>query len=164
LFAVCAAESYIFEWVRDTVLKNDFSVLPTYFPFPQSGERKPGVREKFKDIPKRLFEDRRINKPLDCGAREWQDFVDLVDWRDGLVHARASRPEMSGQPEKERPVPSKGELDKLKPGWALAVVRTLLNKLHRYGYPTSGLANAGLKAGLSGLFGLDPPFAPGTSQ
>ena len=32
LFAVCAAESYMFEWTRDTALNHDFSNVATYFP------------------------------------------------------------------------------------------------------------------------------------
>jgi hypothetical protein len=38
LFAVCAAESYVFEWVRDTVLNRDFEKLKKYFPAGRNGE------------------------------------------------------------------------------------------------------------------------------
>jgi hypothetical protein len=127
LFAVCAAESYIFEWTRDTALNHDFSNLATYFP-PDS---KRGVREKFREIPKVLHKDGRIKSPLDCGGQEFAEFHRLVDLRDGLVHASASRPETTGQRPEERPVPSKDELDSLQAGWALAVVQTLFEKLHR---------------------------------
>jgi hypothetical protein len=126
LFSVCAAESYIFEWVRDTALNHDFSLLATYFP-PDSRR---GVKEKFREIPKALHKDGRIKSPLDCGGPEYADFYKLVDVRDGLVHASASRPETSGQRAEERPVPSKDELESLQAGWALGVVRTILEKLH----------------------------------
>ena len=58
------------------------------------------------------------------------DFRKLVDYRDGLVHASASRPETDSQPEKEKPLPSKTDLDKLFPGWAVQVVVTLVKRLH----------------------------------
>ncbi len=101
LFAVCAAESYVFEWVRDTVLNHDFKKLDKYFPAGQT-----------------------------CGGPEWNDFRDVVHNRDGLVHAAASRPETDGQPEKEKPVPAASDLDAQPPGWALEIVRVILRKLH----------------------------------
>ena len=127
LFAVCAAESYIFEWVRDTALNRDFTALAAYFPT----DAKRGVKEKFRELPKALFKDQRIRSPLDCGGAEFADFQQLVELRDGLVHASASRPETSGQRPQERPIPSKDDLDALAPGWAVSVVFILLNKLHR---------------------------------
>jgi hypothetical protein len=126
LFAVCAAESYVFEWVRDTVLKNDFKKLKKYFP--ADGRR--GVLEKLKEIPKELKEDGLVPGALDCGGQEWSDFREVVDYRDGLVHAAASRPETDGQPKNEKPVPAASVLDALPPGWALEIVRVILRKLH----------------------------------
>ena len=120
LFAVCAAESYIFEWVRDDVLARNFTILAGYFP---PGAKR-GVKAKFREIPKQLASDGRVRAALNCGGREFSDFRQLVDFRDGLVHASASRPATSG------PVPSTGELDALPAGWATGVVRTLLQKLH----------------------------------
>lgn len=126
LFATCAAESYIFEWVRDTVLKHDFSALSKYFP----AGRKRGVTQKFREIPKELQRDGRLPGSLDCGGHEFRAFQQLVGFRDGLVHASASRPETSGQHPDDAPVPSKDQLEALPAGWAVAVARTLLEKLH----------------------------------
>lgn len=127
LFAACAAESYIFEWVRDTVLNHDYEKLKKYFP---AGTKR-GVVDKLKEIPKQLHKDGTISGTLDCGGQEWRNFQELVDdYRDGLVHASASRPETDGQPENERPVPAAEALDALPPGWALGVVRVILRKLH----------------------------------
>lgn len=126
LFAVCAAESYIFEWVRDTVLNRDFGVLATYFP----PDMRRGVTEKLRDIPKQLAKDGRLRASLDCGGHEWQDFRALVDFRDGLVHASASHPETTSLPRESRPITSKADLDSLPAGRAVAIVRTLLMKLH----------------------------------
>jgi hypothetical protein len=129
LFAVCAAESYVFEWVRDTVLNRDFEKLKKYFP-PIPPGKKRGVLEKLRDIPKDLAADDLVPAPLDCGAQEWSDFREAVEYRDGLVHAAASRPETDDQPESEKPVPAMDVLDALPPGWAVERVRVILRKLH----------------------------------
>jgi hypothetical protein len=129
LFAVCAAESYVFEWVRDTVLKNDFEKLKKYFP-PVPPGKKRGVVRKLQDIPKELASDGLVPAPLDSGGQEWSDFREVVDYRDGLVHAAASRPETDGQPENEKPVPPMDVIDAMPPGWAVKRVRVILQKLH----------------------------------
>lgn len=127
LFAVCAAESYVFEWVRDTVLNHDYEKLREYFP----ADEKRGILEKLREIPKELLkEDGLISGALDCGGREWSNFREVVEYRDGLVHAAASRPETQGQPEGEKPVPAASVLDALPPGWAVERVRVILRKLH----------------------------------
>jgi len=126
LFAVCAAESYVFEWVRDTALNYDFKKLRTYFPADQTW----GVKRKLMEIPKKLKEDGLVSGALDCGGQEWIEFRKVVAYRDGLVHAAASRPKTDGQPENEKPVPEASKLDALPPGWALEIVRVILRKLH----------------------------------
>jgi hypothetical protein len=108
------------------VLKRDFGSLFRYFPV----EKKRGVIQKFKEIPKDLATSGLVQAALDCGGVEFQAFQQLVAFREGLVHASASRPETSGLSKDERPVPSKAALDALPVGWAVAVVRTLLQKLH----------------------------------
>jgi hypothetical protein len=74
LFAVCAAESYLFEWVRDVVLGRAFDELSTYFP---PGNRR-GVRDKCKKIPKLLADKGGFRQP------DWSghvaDFERLVDF------------------------------------------------------------------------------------
>jgi hypothetical protein len=126
IFAVCCAESYLVEWIRDEVLKGDFNKLNQFFP---PGERR-GVVEKWKEVPKELLDAGIIWAVPNLGRSYWQDWRDLVDLRNGLIHARASRPETNSQPDNERPVPSKGDLDKLPPGWAVKVVGTLVRELH----------------------------------
>jgi hypothetical protein len=120
------AESYIFEWVRDEVLQRDPYRLGKYFP----PGKKRGVREKFKKVPKELKKDGLIAGFLDCSGREWQKFCDLVTYRDGLVHATASRPSNVKLKPDEKPVPSKQTLDSLPAGDAVETVRTLIRKLH----------------------------------
>jgi hypothetical protein len=126
IFAVCCAESYLVEWIRDEVLKRDFNRLNQFFP---PGERR-GVAEKWKEVPKALLDAGLISAVPNLGRSYWRDWLDLVDLRNGLIHARASRPETNPQPDSERPVPSKGDLDKLTPGWAVKVVVTLVRELH----------------------------------
>jgi hypothetical protein len=132
VFAVCFAESYLFEWIRDQVLdRNDFQRLVTdlnhYFP---PGEWQP-VTEKWKLIPKRLLRDGRVPATPDLSQSYWERFTKLVDMRNGLVHARSSRPEATHLQEIEKPHPSKGYLDKLPAGWATGVVVTLVKELHK---------------------------------
>ena len=55
----------------------------------------------------------------------------MVEVRNGLVHARASRPATAQQPREEKPVPSKNDLDELPAGWATKVVVELIKTLHR---------------------------------
>jgi hypothetical protein len=132
VFAVCCAESYLFEWVRDRVLdRSDFEKivkdLNKYFPS-GSGE---GVRDKWKDVLKQLKNDGFIPAVPDLSQACWSDFRRLVDMRNGLVHASASRPETAQQPQNEKPLPSKGDLDNLQSGWATNVVVKLIENLHR---------------------------------
>lgn len=127
LFAVCAAESAVFEWVRDSVLNRDFDALSAVFPF----DKRRGVLEKYRDIPKALAQEGRIPATLDCGGVEFADFRRLVGYRDGLVHASASRPDRHDLPQPQRPVPTNTELDELPPGWPCDVVLSLVRKLYR---------------------------------
>ncbi len=132
VFAVLCAESYLFEWVRDRVLdRSDFVKLVKDLNkyFPPSG--KEGVREKWKAVPKKLKNDGLIPAVPDLKQAYWSDFIELVEMRNGLVHARASRPETVQQPQKEKPLPSKGDLDQLPSGWATNVVVELIKNLHR---------------------------------
>lgn len=97
-------------------------------PFLQPAEDRRGVTERWKSIPKELVADDVIPEaphlegPLGV---EWQR---LVDFRDGLVHANASRPQTTNLPEEWMPMPSKSDLDALEAGWAL---RTVVDRVRR---------------------------------
>lgn len=127
IFAVCAAESYLVEWVRDEILGRDFNRLNQYFP---PGQRSSAV-EKWKDVPKKLLEDGLIQGIPDLSLSYWQDWLDLVKMRHGLIHARSSRPETDPLPEEAKPLPSKGDLDLLSAGWAVRVVAVLIKNLNQ---------------------------------
>ncbi|MGZ4953543.1 MAG: hypothetical protein ACXV8Q_00405 [Methylobacter sp.] len=125
IFAVACAESYLFEWVRDEVLNSDYEALETYFPTGQCS----GVKERWKDVTKRLDKDNQINNTHDFSrSTAWKEFNRLIDFRNGLLHGGASRPETAGLTN-GFPVPSMRELDALRPGWAIDVVRSLIFEL-----------------------------------
>lgn len=125
LFAVACAESYLLEWVRDEVLAHDFSRLNRYFP---PGEKR-GIIDKWKEIPRELTADGLVSGLPNLGTTTWRDFRGLVEMRNGLSHARASRPETSGLPAEEMPLPRISDLEALKPGEPTAIVRTLIEEL-----------------------------------
>jgi len=132
VFAVCFAESYLFEWIRDEVLDpRDYQKLVTdlnqYFP---PGEGQP-VKDKWKLVPKKLLSAGLVPAVPDLNQPYWEHFTKLVTMRNGLVHARSSRPETTQIQEKEKPLPSKEDLDNLPAGWATEVVVTLVKELHK---------------------------------
>jgi hypothetical protein len=115
IFAVCAAESYLFEWVRDRVLSRDFAKVENFFP---PGEKRP-VQDRWKDVLKQLEQDRLITKSPSFDTQVWGDFTTLVRYRHDIVHANVSRP-------------SHDEHDSFHvvPGWATNVVFELISNLH----------------------------------
>ena len=127
VFAVNFAESYIVEWVRDDVLHRDFQRFRTCFP----ANVKYSAYNKWKEIPKLLRDNGLIPRVPDLNQSYREEFRKLVDYRDGLVHAAASRPETSSLPVTEKPVPPKSLLDQLEPGWAVKVVLELARQLHK---------------------------------
>jgi len=126
LYAVCCVESYLFEWVRDEVLSRKFDELTQYFPY---GDRR-GILDRWKKVIKALQKDNRIRKAPDFGLSYWNDFRKLVEYRDGLVHGKPSRPETSSLRDEQKPVPSKTMLDQLPSGWAVRVVVGVIRRLH----------------------------------
>jgi len=127
LFSVACAESYLLEWVRDQILKHDYSWLDRYFP---PGKNRP-IAEKWKDVPKQLKDHGLIHSVPNLGSGSaWGDFLRLVEFRNGLLHARASLPETSGLSASSLPVQSMDQLRSLLPGWASGVVRRLIQELN----------------------------------
>jgi len=127
LFAVAFAESYIVEWMRDEVLKRDFQRFTEYFPL----LRESGIRDKWKVIPEKLREDKLISGVLNTNKKYWQEWIRLVKYRNGLVHAGASWPERATSPVTEKPVPPLSKLAQLEPGWAVKITAQLVEELHK---------------------------------
>lgn len=127
VFAVAAAETYLLEWVRDDVLNGNFADLDRFFP---PGERR-SITDKWREIPKALKDSGLIAAvPNLGGGSAWGDFQRLVEFRNGLLHARSSRPGRAGLPDASLPVPSLVELQSVGAGWPTDVVRRLILDLH----------------------------------
>ena len=127
VFSVCFVESYLFEWVRDEILNRKFDELAKYFP---DKDRQLSTTDRWKAVIKRLHKDNRIQKVPNFGDSWWRGVRTLVEYRNGLVHAGASRPETDSLRDDEKPVPSKTTLDQLEAGWAVRVVIELIRRLH----------------------------------
>jgi hypothetical protein len=129
VFAVCFAESYLFEFVRDYVLIRQYDLLFTYFP----ADDRRGIRERWKEVLRELHDSDLIKAIPDFRTDpSWPPFVELVKYRDGLIHAKASRPATSTQNEKEKPMPSLEDLQNLPAGWAVKTVVELVRSLHHH--------------------------------
>jgi hypothetical protein len=128
IFAVCCAESYLLEWVRDEALNQDFARLEKYFKLGDGH----GVRKKWKEVPKQLHTDRLVAGHPDYGKPFWQSFDRLVDYRNGLVHAGASRPDSNvlAPEDKAKPEPTPHDLEAMPQGWPTRVVVALVRELH----------------------------------
>ena len=137
LLAACFAETYLFEWVRDEVLQHKIGPGPDhhknllkYFPV----GKKRGAYDKWREIPRQLADDGYILGCPDLGNCPWWiDFCTLLNYRDGLIHASASRPEVSSIPcpnPQAAPVPNLGVLEDMSPGWPLGVVVTLVREFN----------------------------------
>jgi hypothetical protein len=132
LFAACCAESYIVEWVRDSILehgrpgKHDFARFSEFF---YRNERLT-LETKWKVIPERLRGAGLISAVPDFGGAHGADWHTFVLYRNGLVHARASRPDGPGQSDREKPFPTNSILSGLRAGWATQVVADRIRRLH----------------------------------
>lgn len=129
VFSSCFLESYIFEWARNI----DIGAINDYFPAKPRFKDKDDPRyrrtlkDKWKDVPKELFEDGKIPVSPQLNV---SGLGTLIKYRNGLVHATASRPSTDAQPPEEKPVPANDELRSLKSGWALSISVTLVEALH----------------------------------
>jgi hypothetical protein len=120
IFSVFFAESYIFEWVRG------MNGCPVNKYFPPGNYR--NVLDKWKIIPEELYKDGLIREKPEL---DFSQLGTLKNYRDGLAHASASRPRISGQGKKEKPIPSMNILNKLPRGWAVKIVVNLVRRLHK---------------------------------
>lgn len=128
VFAVCFAETCLHEFVRDAALNRNYAALPNYFP----SRARRGIRERWKNVLKTLHQNGRLKAVPDFDLDpSWSQFLKLVDCRDGLVHAKASRPATPTQTDKEKPLPSPEDLDGLPAGWAVKIVIELVRSLHQ---------------------------------
>ena len=132
VLSVCFVESYLFEWTRRQVSVEE---LNDFFPVSShtaTGKKNPNYRRplkrKWKKVPRELFDAKKI------GSRPNLDLSmlgTLITYRDGLVHAAASRHDTFDRKHKSTVRPTKEDLGDLKPGWAVSIVVDLVRDLHR---------------------------------
>lgn len=129
VMSACFAESYMFEWVRQKV---QIEEINDYFPpsprFRGDPRHRRSLKAKWRDIPKELHEAGKIpSVPI----FDFSGFEILIRYRNGLIHAAASRPATDLQIEENKPFPTKGMLKDMEPGWAVRVIVGLVTTLHR---------------------------------
>lgn len=120
VFSICFLESYIFEWTRDLGIDN----VDICFPLGSSRS----LKDKWKNVPIKLFAEGTISAKPDLDLSE---LGVLLSYRNGLVHARASRPSTEGLSNKAKPIPAVGELREVEHGWAIDIAENLVKKLHQ---------------------------------
>lgn len=126
--ALAAAEAYLLEWVRDEMVRKP-AELDAYFP----PDRKTfdNAVERWANVCQQLRKDGKLNRDLDrSGGGYWPDFHKLKDYRNALVHGGAGRPREAGQSRASDPCITPGELESLPSGWAVNVVRRLVEDAH----------------------------------
>ena len=77
-----------------------------------------------------LASNNEIRGKPSFGGSDWAEFIELVEYRDGLIHASASRPTSDSAPDATPPVPPVKVLQEMEPGWPVRVVATLVQNLH----------------------------------
>ena len=147
LFAICLAESYLTEWVLTEGLQDtEHQFFRFFIYFPELDRR--GLTELWKQTMDQLYDEGILPSKADLGGPHGVEWLHLIRYRDGLVHASASRPSVSSPRVKlmvevwdanelPEPMPSREDLDALSPGWALGVVVERIERLHEAaGSPT----------------------------
>lgn len=106
VFAICCVESWFFEWVRDDVL-DEFEEAEDYFDELRS------VPRRIKEVCRELYAQGELaNEPEFGKSATWDQFIELLKDRNGLVHAVASRPyavvgELTEVEQEPRPKPGR---------------------------------------------------------
>lgn len=133
VFAVSCAESYIYEWTRDLLqtTPGHYSRIDAYFPpKPVKGWNR-SVTDQWKEVPKELHAVNILANKLDLSGAHGDDWLRLVDYRNGLIHALASRPQEYGPGPPIRPLVTADDLHAMAPGWATSVVEERVLRLHQ---------------------------------
>jgi hypothetical protein len=130
LFAVCFAETYLFEWARELLKVETGSYRERIFEFfpPDDGR---SVSDRWKEVPRDLCNAKLIPAKPDLGGPHGEQWGKLVRHRNQLVHAVVSYPtsglEIANGAARGS---AKVELRSLEPGWALGVVVERVRRLH----------------------------------
>lgn len=126
IFSVAAAESFLIEWVRDSVFSGDVAGSVQFL----SSRKKMGICERWKSFAETLSNDGRITQAPNFGNnQQWQDFCQLVVTRNALMHGNYSKLRQPGTPiAAPSPLPPEG-IAKLPAGWAVSVVTKAAKQL-----------------------------------
>lgn len=135
IFAVCCAESYLYEWAYDLLEQSIVSfaaedAIAAYFPRPPEHGWNRGVSDQWKEVPKQLHQDGRLAALPDFGGPHGEEWRTVVVYRDGLIHAHISQQEIYAPTHEVRPDVTTSDLSGLTPGWALGVVIARIRRLH----------------------------------
>lgn len=139
VFAVWFAEAFLLEYLRDYVFihrpgKGHREALVAFVEREIDDQGRPlwerlGIRRRWKWAVKTLQEEGKLRDEPAFKGQAWQRFqVDLAPFRNGIVHAKISRPVRSGTEESAEPTPA--TLFDRGPGWATCVVTELARALH----------------------------------
>lgn len=139
VFAVCFTEAFLLEYLRDYVFihrpgKGHREALVAFVEREKDDRGVPrwerlGIRRRWKWAIKTLQEEGRLRDDPAFEGQAWQRFQeDLAPFRNGIVHAKISRPVRGGMEETAEPSPA--TLFDRGPGWATSVVTELARDLH----------------------------------
>ena len=129
VFGAAFVETYLYEWVRDSVLSGppvEWRRLETLFPL---NDRR-AVTKRWKEVPEKLREQGAIANTPNLGVTAWEETMTLLDYRHSLVHGTSSRPVGSGVSDDQLAPASLDVLDSLHPDWVPEVLCGVVDLLH----------------------------------
>lgn len=130
VFGGAFLETYLYEWVRDSVLvdasSGKWDRLDALFPL---NDRR-SVVVRWKETPRTLVQEGDIRRSPDLGGAVWQEVTDVLEFRNGLVHGTSSRPVGSGVPDEQISRASFDRLASLDPAWVPNVLCGVVDLLH----------------------------------
>jgi hypothetical protein len=130
LFAISFIESCLLEWARDEPLGRKYDELAEYLPTTRQQRRQGIITKRWEIVTTRLHQDGHIPARPKYSGAAWDDFVRLVQFRNGLVHGRTGRPQTTDTLTDARPSPTVDDLTKMAPGWPTCVLVALVRELH----------------------------------
>ncbi len=117
VFSVSSAESYIYEWTFDLLEQthgpSDINIQE-YFPdSPVHGWNR-GVSEQWKTVIKQLHQNGLLLAKPDLGGVHGNNWIKVVGYRNGLIHAQISRQEIYAPTQTVRPIVTTSDLASLE--------------------------------------------------